>query len=111
MFLAAYMVTGFLLASVYAVGLLRGRTDRYVRLGFAIPFVVAAIAAPIQVMVGDVAARGVLEDQPAKFASMELIVTTGPPSTRDHRRRPRRRPGRRRPRHPVAGLAHRRLLA
>jgi cytochrome d ubiquinol oxidase subunit I len=78
MFLAAYMVTGFLLASVYAVGLLRGRTDRYVRLGFAIPFVSAAIAAPVQVMVGDVAARGVLEDQPAKFASMELIVTTGP---------------------------------
>jgi cytochrome d ubiquinol oxidase subunit I len=40
--------------------------------------VIAAIAAPVQVMVGDVAARGVLEDQPAKFASMELIVTTGP---------------------------------
>ena len=78
MFLAAYMVTGFLLASVYAVGLLRGRADRYVRLGFAIPFVIAAIAAPIQVVVGDVAARGVMEDQPAKFASMELIVTTGP---------------------------------
>lgn len=78
MFLAAYMVTGFLLASVYAVALFRGRADRYVRLGFAIPFVIAALAAPVQVMVGDVAARGVLADQPAKFASMELIVTTGP---------------------------------
>jgi len=78
MFLAAYMVTGFLLASVYAVALLRGRTDRYVRLGFTIPFVIAAVAAPVQVMVGDVAARGVMADQPAKFASIELIVTTGP---------------------------------
>jgi len=29
------------------------------------------------VVVGDVAARGVMEDQPAKFAAMELITTTG----------------------------------
>jgi cytochrome bd ubiquinol oxidase subunit I len=78
MFLAAYLVTGFLLASVYAVGLLRGHRDRYVRLGFAIPFVVAALAAPIQVTVGDFAARAVFEDQPAKFAAMELITRTGP---------------------------------
>ena len=78
MLLAAYLVTGFLLASVYAVGLLRGGRDRYVRLGFAIPFVVAAIAAPLQVAVGDVAARSVFEDQPAKFAAMELITRSGP---------------------------------
>jgi cytochrome d ubiquinol oxidase subunit I len=77
MLLAAYLVTGFLLGSVYAVGLLRGHHDRYVRLGFAIPFVVAAIAAPIQVAVGDIAARSVFEDQPAKFAAMELITRTG----------------------------------
>jgi len=78
MLLAAYMVTGFLLASVYAVGLRRGQRDRYVRLGFLIPFIVAAGAAPIQVAVGDVAARAIFEDQPAKFAAMELITTTGP---------------------------------
>src|SRR5262249_18726614 len=34
MLLAAYIVGGFLIASVYAVGLLRGRRDRYHRLGF-----------------------------------------------------------------------------
>ena len=78
MLLAGYLVTGFLLASVYAVGLLRGHTDRYVRLGFLIPFVFAAVAAPLQVAVGDVAARGVLVDQPAKFAAMELISVGGP---------------------------------
>ena len=78
MLIAAYMVTGFLLASVYAVGLLRDQRDRYVRLGFAIPFTVAAILAPIQVAVGDFAAREVFLDQPAKFAAMELITTTGP---------------------------------
>src|SRR5258705_258352 len=78
MLLAAYMVTGFLLASVYAVGLLRGHTDRYVRLGFAIPFCLAAVAAPLQVAVGDIAVRGIIEDQPAKFAAMELISVAGP---------------------------------
>jgi cytochrome d ubiquinol oxidase subunit I len=78
MLLAGYMVTGFLFASVYAFGLLRGHSDRYVRLGFLIPFVFAAAAAPLQVAVGDVAARGVLEDQPAKFAAMELIAIGGP---------------------------------
>ncbi|MEO8570522.1 MAG: cytochrome ubiquinol oxidase subunit I [Chloroflexota bacterium] len=78
MLLAAYMVTGFLLASVYAVGLLRGHADRYVRLGFLIPFCLAAAAAPLQVAVGDVAVRGVIADQPAKFAAMELITAGGP---------------------------------
>jgi cytochrome bd ubiquinol oxidase subunit I len=78
MFLAAYMVTGFLLASVYAAGMLRGRRDNYMRLGFTIPFVVAAIAAPIQIAVGDVAAREVVAQQPAKFAAMELVTETGP---------------------------------
>jgi len=57
MILAAYMVAGFLIAGVYAVGLLRGRRDRYHRLGLAIPFTVAGIAAPLQVLMGDVIAR------------------------------------------------------
>jgi cytochrome d ubiquinol oxidase subunit I len=78
MLLAAYMVTGFLLASVYAVGMLRGRRDAYMRLGFTIPFVVAAIATPIQIGVGDVAAREVVKQQPSKFAAMELVTETGP---------------------------------
>jgi cytochrome d ubiquinol oxidase subunit I len=78
MFLAAYMVTGFLLASVYARGLLRGRLDRYTRLGFIIAFGVAAIATPLQIGMGDIAARAVFVDQPVKFAAMELVQKTGP---------------------------------
>ena len=58
MVVAAYVVGGFLIASVYAVGMLRGRRDRYHRLGFLIPFTVAAIAIPIQMGVGDSLARG-----------------------------------------------------
>ena len=76
MILAAYMVAGFLVASVYAVGMLRGRRDRYHRLGFLIPFTVAAIATPVQLFVGDTAARAIAKDQPIKFASMEYVQTT-----------------------------------
>jgi cytochrome bd ubiquinol oxidase subunit I len=78
MWLAAYMVTGFLVASVYAVGMLRGRRDRYHRLGFLIPFTVAAVATPIQLFVGDTAARAVADDQPAKFAGFECVYKGGP---------------------------------
>ena len=81
MLLAAYMVAGFLIASVYAVGMLRGRRDRYHRLGFLIPFTVAAIATPIQLFVGDTAARAVADNQPAKFAAMECIYKGGPDQT------------------------------
>ncbi|MGH9120541.1 MAG: cytochrome ubiquinol oxidase subunit I [Acidimicrobiales bacterium] len=77
MILAAYMVTAFLVASVYAVGLLRGRRDRYHRLGFLIPFTMGAIAAPIQIFVGDTAARAIAHQQPLKFAAMEYVVHTG----------------------------------
>jgi cytochrome d ubiquinol oxidase subunit I len=77
MLLAAYMVAGFLIASVYAVGMLRGRRDRYHRLGFIIPFTVAAIATPLQLVVGDTAARAVADDQPAKFAGMECVYESG----------------------------------
>jgi cytochrome bd ubiquinol oxidase subunit I len=77
MWLAAYMVTCFLIASVYAVGMLKGRRDRYHRLGFLIPFTIAAIATPIQLFVGDTAARAVADDQPAKFAAFECVYESG----------------------------------
>ena len=81
MILAAYIVTGFLVASIYAVGMLRGRRDRLHRLGLLIPLTVACIATPVQIYVGDVAARSVAEDQPAKFAAFECIEETGPNQT------------------------------
>jgi cytochrome d ubiquinol oxidase subunit I len=74
---AAYVVGGFLVASVYAVGMLRGRRDRYHRIGFLIPFTVAAIAIPIQMAVGDSLARWVYNNQPVKFAAIELVPETG----------------------------------
>jgi cytochrome d ubiquinol oxidase subunit I len=76
MLVAAYLVGGFLVASVYAAGMLRGRRDRYHRLGFLIAFTVAAIAAPIQMFVGDQVARWVYNNEPTKFAAVELVPKT-----------------------------------
>src|SRR3954468_3836730 len=76
MVVAAYLVGGFLIASVYAVGMLRGRRDRYHRLGFIVGFTVAAIATPLQMGVGDALARWVFENQPVKFAAVEMVPAT-----------------------------------
>ena len=103
MLVAAYLVGGFMIASVYARGMLRGRRDRYHRLGFVIAFTVAAIATPVQMGVGDALARWVYNDQPEKFAAIELVPQTvqrrpgdaaRPPQLRRHgdRRDPDPRP-------------------
>jgi cytochrome d ubiquinol oxidase subunit I len=77
MILAAYMVVGFLVASIYAVGMLKGRRDRLHRLGLLIPLTIGLIATPIQLFVGDTAAREVADHQPAKFAGIECIQESG----------------------------------
>src|ERR1700729_609560 len=76
MILAAYMVTGFAVAGVYAAGILRGRRDRYHYTGFALGFIPAAILTPFQIFVGDTAARAIAQDQPVKFAAMEYVPKT-----------------------------------
>jgi cytochrome d ubiquinol oxidase subunit I len=77
MLLAAYIVAGFMVAGVYAAGLLKGRRDRYHRLGFLIPFTVAAVVMPAQIFVGDLATREVFHKEPAKFAAVEVLPRTG----------------------------------
>jgi cytochrome d ubiquinol oxidase subunit I len=76
MYLAGFLVAGFVTASVYAVAALRGRSDRYVRVAMAVPLVVAAVTAPVQVLVGDWAAREVAEHQPTKLAAFEGLGRT-----------------------------------
>jgi cytochrome d ubiquinol oxidase subunit I len=73
---ALYMTASFMVASVYAVGWLRGRRDRYHRLGFTVPFTIGAVLAPIQFVVGDVVTRAMFHDQPVKFAAMEVTWKT-----------------------------------
>jgi cytochrome d ubiquinol oxidase subunit I len=77
MLLGAYMVSGFTIASVYAVGMLRGRRDRHHWYGLLIPLTLAAIMTPIQIGVGDWIAGTVAENQPTKLAAMEGLYKTG----------------------------------
>jgi cytochrome d ubiquinol oxidase subunit I len=78
MYIAGYMVTGFLVAGAYAVGLLRKRTPptRYERTALTIPLTIASLAAPVQVLVGDWIARDVAVHQPIKLAALEGLYTT-----------------------------------
>ncbi len=81
MFVAAYMVTGFMVASVYATGILRGNRSRFSRLGITVPLAFAAVAAIIQPAIGHFAGQGVAQRQPIKLAAMEAMNTseTGAP--------------------------------
>jgi cytochrome bd ubiquinol oxidase subunit I len=76
MYLAAYIVAGFLTAGVYAWGWLRGRRGRYERVALVVPLTVAAFASPVQIVVGDWAARDVAREQPAKLAAFEGLHET-----------------------------------
>jgi cytochrome d ubiquinol oxidase subunit I len=81
MYLAGYIVAGFVTASVYAWPLLKGRSTRYNRTALIIPLTVAALAAPAQLVVGDWAAREVADKQPVKLAALEGVghTTKGAP--------------------------------
>jgi cytochrome d ubiquinol oxidase subunit I len=76
MYFAGYIVAGFLLAAAYAWGFLRGRRGRYERTALSVALSAAAIAAPLQVIVGDWAARDVAAKQPVKLAALEGLGQT-----------------------------------
>ncbi len=76
MLVSAYVVTGFLVAAVYAVGLLRRRDDVLHRRGLMLGMGMAAVAIVLAGITGDNSARFIYQAQPAKFASMEGIYHT-----------------------------------
>ncbi|HEY2435858.1 MAG TPA: cytochrome ubiquinol oxidase subunit I [Solirubrobacteraceae bacterium] len=76
MYIAGYIVSGFVIAAVYAFGRLRGRWGRYERTAIAVPLTIAALAAPVQVLVGDWAGREVATHQPIKLAAIEGLAKT-----------------------------------
>ena len=85
--------------------MLRGRDDRYHRLGFIIPFTVGRDRTPIQMAVGDSLARWVYNNQPVKFAAIELVPADLQRRARDAVRAPQReRHGQRRHPHSRPGL-------
>ena len=74
--LAAYVFTGFAVAGVCATAWLRGDRRLQVTKGMTIAMAVAAIALPVQIVAGDIAARFVAFNEPAKFAAMEAVERT-----------------------------------
>jgi cytochrome d ubiquinol oxidase subunit I len=76
MYLAGYIVCGFIVAGVYAFKWLRGRRDHYHRTALVVTLAFASLAAPVQVVVGDWAARTIAETQPVKLAAIEGLQHT-----------------------------------
>ena len=76
MYLAGFIVAGFVMAAFYAFGWLRGSRGRYERTALVVPLTIAALAAPAQILVGDWAARSVAETQPVKLAALEGVGHT-----------------------------------
>jgi cytochrome bd ubiquinol oxidase subunit I len=76
MYLAGYIVCGFIVAGVYAYAWLRGRRDHYHRTALVVTLAFASLAAPVQVVVGDWAGRTVAEQQPVKLAAFEGLQET-----------------------------------
>ena len=94
MLISAYVVTGFLVAAVYAAGLLRGRDDQAHRRGLAAGMAMGLLAVGLAGITGDSSARFVYQAQPAKFAAMEGLYVSqrgapitigGIPSDSEHR--------------------------
>ncbi|MDX6690542.1 MAG: cytochrome bd ubiquinol oxidase subunit [Solirubrobacteraceae bacterium] len=76
MYIAGYIVSGFLVAGAYAFSRLRGQWGRYQRTALVVSLTIAAIAAPVQILVGDWAARDVATSQPVKLAAIEGLYGT-----------------------------------
>ncbi len=77
MLLAAYVATGFGIATVYAIAMLRGKRGEYYRKGLLLGMAMGAIAIPLQIFSGDMNARFLVDAQPAKLAAMEGVFHTG----------------------------------
>jgi cytochrome bd ubiquinol oxidase subunit I len=76
MYVAGYVVSGFILAGCYAYSRLRGRWGRYERIALTIPLALGALAAIAEGPIGDWAARDVASTQPIKLAAMEGLYRT-----------------------------------
>jgi cytochrome d ubiquinol oxidase subunit I len=76
MYVAGYIVTGFAVAGAYAVARMRGRWTRYEKTAMVVPLTIAALAAPVQILIGDWAAREVAKTQPVKLAAIEGLPKT-----------------------------------
>ncbi len=69
--LASYVATGFAVAGIYAIAMLRGDRSEYNRRALVLALAVGAVFTPLQIASGDLSARFLAHNQPEKFAAME----------------------------------------
>ncbi|HEX8907499.1 MAG TPA: cytochrome ubiquinol oxidase subunit I [Longimicrobiaceae bacterium] len=74
--LSCYIATGFAAAGVYALGMLRGRRDAYHRAGLTLALGLGTAAALLQPLSGDLSAKHIARNQPAKLAAAEAHFET-----------------------------------
>lgn len=80
MTLAAFAATGFAVAGVHALMIVRKQNVAFHRSAFKIAAIFACIAAILQPFAGDIAAKSVAKRQPAKLAAMEAYFHTQTPA-------------------------------
>jgi cytochrome bd ubiquinol oxidase subunit I len=76
MAVASYLTSAIVVAAVSALMILRGRREGAVRYGLSYGLVLAALLAPLQVLIGDLHGLNVKEHQPIKVAAMEALWET-----------------------------------
>lgn len=79
--LAAYVATGFAMAGVYALALLRGSNSDYNKRALTLALAIASASLPLMLVTGDWAAMTVAVQQKPKLAAMEahFVTASGAP--------------------------------
>ncbi|RZL30340.1 MAG: cytochrome ubiquinol oxidase subunit I, partial [Pedobacter sp.] len=80
MCLAAFTATGFAVAGVHALMILRNQNKEFHLKAFKIAAIFACIGALLQPLSGDISAKDVAKRQPAKLAAMEALYKTEKPA-------------------------------
>src|SRR3954462_4936143 len=81
MVLASFVATGFGVAGVHAIGLLKNPNSQLHRKAFQIALTLGSVFAILQPIQGDRVAKQLLSLQPAKFAAMEAHFRTEQPAS------------------------------
>lgn len=76
MSVAAFVATGFAVAGIHALMMLKGKNVAFHTRAFRIAAIFGAIAAVLQPISGDISAKDVAKRQPAKLAAMEAHFHT-----------------------------------
>lgn len=74
--LASALTASFLIAGISAYQVLRNAKHQAAKMGLKVAVSVAALAIPVQILVGDLHGLNTLEHQPAKIAAMEGVWQT-----------------------------------